>query len=66
LSGLKTFPQLRWDNGNNSSISFSILGEHARRENVRVVGHELDGTGRLVLRIELPGSKTVQPRAFKR
>lgn len=60
------FDALRWDNANNTAMSFSILGEHARRENVRIVGAEIDSTGKLRLAIELPGSTSVRRREFKR
>lgn len=59
---MKDFPALNFTNGNNSSLSLSVLAEHCRRENVRVVSHEIDSTGKLRLVIDLPGSKTVVQR----
>lgn len=56
------FPELRFDNANNSAISLSVLSEHARRGNVRVISQGVDGTGKLRLTIDLPGSRTVVNR----
>lgn len=56
------FPELRFDNANNSSVSLRVLGEHARTGAVRVINRGLDSTGRLILSVELPGWKTVAPR----
>ncbi len=60
------FPELRFDNGNNSSISLHVLAEHARTGRVRVFSRGLDSTGKLQLAIELPGSKTVQRKNYER
>jgi hypothetical protein len=55
-------PQLRFDNGNNSSISLHVLAEHARTGAVRVFERGFDSTGKMILAVELPGSSTVRPR----
>lgn len=60
------WPPLKFDNANNASISLSVIAEHVRRGNVRVLTGELDSTGRLVVRLELPGSKTIRNRIGKR
>jgi hypothetical protein len=59
---VKGFPELRFDTGGNAAISMAVLGEYARRGDVKIKDEGLDPTGRLVLRIALPGSKTVVPR----
>lgn len=56
------FPELRFDNANNSAHSLRILGEFVRRGDVRVFQDGIDGTGKLVLRVQLPGSETIQKR----
>ncbi len=60
------FPELRFDNGNNSSLSLHVLAEHARTGRVRVFHRGLDGTGKLLLAVELPGSSSVRPREYRR
>lgn len=60
------FPALNFTNGNNSAISLNVLAEHARTSRVRVHDRGLDGTGKLILAVELPGSNSVKPREFKR
>lgn len=56
------FPELRFDNANNSSTSLRVLGEHARTGRVRVFERGFDSAGKMVLAIELPGSSTIRPR----
>jgi hypothetical protein len=65
---LKGFPELKFDTPGNAAISLAVIGEHARRENLKVRNDGIDVTGRLVLRIELPGWKSVvkDRREFKR
>ena len=56
----KGFPELRFDTPGNAAISLSVLGEFARRGDVKVFQDGIDGTGKLCLRFELPGSRTVR------
>lgn len=60
------FPALNFSNGNNASISLHTLAEFARRGDVKVIQDGLDGTGKMVLRIQLPGSETVKARTIVR
>lgn len=60
------FPELRFDTPGNAGISLSVLAEHARSSRVRVHHRGLDATGKLILAVELPGSKTVKPREHMR
>lgn len=60
------FPQLRFDNANNASLSLRVLGEEARTGRVKVFERGLDGTGKLLLAIELPGSGTVRRQEHRR
>lgn len=52
-------PALNFENGNNSALSLHHIAELCRRGDAKVFPGGVDGTGKLILRIELPGSKTV-------
>lgn len=57
---------LDWSNANNATLSLRHIAELVRREEARVVPGGVDATGKLILRIELPGSKTMnRPRPVR-
>lgn len=60
------FPELRFDTPGNAAISLHSLAEFARRGDVKVFRDGLDGTGKLILRLQLPGSSTVRKTEFRR
>lgn len=63
---VKNFPELKFDSGYNSSVSLAVLSAHARTDQVRVHNDGLDATGKLVLRFELPGMKSIVKRTHAR
>lgn len=59
-------PELRFDTAGNAQISLNVLAGLCGTGRARVVGNEVDATGKLRLSITLPGSETVRNKAPRR
>lgn len=51
----RLFPELRFDNANNTARSLHVLGDFARTGRVRVLSMAVDPTGKIILRIDTGG-----------